>query len=134
MPAEHVEGLYSCLDYYEEVTDPFSQNLLARYGERFPGSARFTAGSGCSGLYRAIKLWEAAVNEDGSLVQEDVTRALDHAKLAEGPRGPAEMVPGEHHVRMHMYIAQARSGTFKIVRNLGVIDPGECVQGTGQAV
>jgi len=32
------------------------------------------------------------------------------------------MVPGQHHVRMHMYIAQAQGGTFKIVKDLGVID------------
>ena len=35
------------------------------------------------------------------------------------------MVPGQHHVRMNMYIAQARNGTFKVVENLGVIDPDE---------
>ncbi|MEI8334267.1 MAG: substrate-binding protein [Chloroflexota bacterium] len=134
VPAEQVEGLYSCLDYYQEVSDPFSQELLARYNERFPGSAKFTAGSGCSGLYRALKLWETAVNEAGSLVQEDVIRALDHAKLAVGPGGPAEMVPGQHHVRMNMYIAQAQSGTFKVVKNLGVIDPKECVHGTSQVI
>jgi hypothetical protein len=33
-----------------------------------------------------------------------------------------------------MYIAQAQSGTFRIVKNLGIIDPGECEQGTGQAM
>jgi len=134
VPAEHVEGLYNCLDYYEEVSDPFSQELLATYNERFPGSARFTAGSGCSGLYRALKLWEAAVNEAGSLAQEDVIRALDHAKLAVGPGGPAEMVPGQHHVRMNMYIAQARSGRFAVIKDLGIIDPRECVQGTSDAI
>ena len=134
VPAEQVEGLYSCLDYYEEVTDPFSQALLARYNARFPGSAKFTAGSGCSGLYRALKLWEAAVNEAGSLDQDAVIRALDHAKLAEGPGGPAEMVPGQHHVRMHMYIAQARSGRFQIVKDLGIIDPQERDQAPDQAV
>src|SRR4051795_3752046 len=32
VPAEHVEGLYSCLDWYENVDDPFSNALLARYG------------------------------------------------------------------------------------------------------
>jgi ABC-type branched-subunit amino acid transport system substrate-binding protein len=134
VPAEQVEGLYSCLDYYQEVSDPFSQELLGKYNERFPGSAMFTAGSGCSGHYRALKLWEAAVNEAGSLVQEDVIKALDHAKLAVGPGGPAEMVPGQHHVRMNMYIAQAQNGKFKIVKDLGVIDPKECVQGTSQAI
>ncbi len=49
LPAEHVEGLYSCLDYYQDVSDPFSQELLDRYDRLYPGSAKFTAGSACSG-------------------------------------------------------------------------------------
>jgi hypothetical protein len=36
-----------------------------------------------------------------SIEQEDVVRALDHTKIADGPGGPAEMVPGQHHVRMN---------------------------------
>jgi ABC-type branched-subunit amino acid transport system substrate-binding protein len=125
VPAEQVEGLYGCLDYYRDVTDAFSNALLAQYDERFPGSAMFTAGSACSGMYRGLKLWEAAVNEAGSLRQEDIVAALDHATIAEAPGGPAEMVPGQHHLRLNMYIAQAQSGTFKVVKNLGPIDPKE---------
>jgi ABC-type branched-subunit amino acid transport system substrate-binding protein len=125
VPAAHVEGLYSCLDYYQGVSDPFSKELLGQYDKLYPGDAKFTAGSACSGLYRGLKFWEAAVKEAGSLEQEDVIKALDHAKIAEGPGGPAEMVPGQHHVRMNMYIAQAQSGSFKVVKNLGVIDPNE---------
>jgi branched-chain amino acid transport system substrate-binding protein len=41
------------------------------------------------------------------------------------------MVPGQHHVRMHMYIAQAKGGKFEIVKNLRVVDPKECTQGLG---
>jgi ABC-type branched-subunit amino acid transport system substrate-binding protein len=131
VPAEQVEGLYGCLDWYQEVADPFSEELLARYNTLFPGSAQFTAGSACSGMYRGLKLWEAAVNEAGSLEQADVIAALDHAKIAEGPGGPAEMVPGQHHVRMNMYIAQASNGAFKVVEDLGVIDPKEAVLSIG---
>jgi len=72
---------------------------------------------------------EAAVKEAGSLKQEDVIKALDHAKIAEGPGGPAEMVPGQHHVRMNTYIAQANNGDFKVLKSLGAIDPKECMQG-----
>jgi ABC-type branched-subunit amino acid transport system substrate-binding protein len=125
VPAAHVEGLYSCLDYYQKVTDPFSTELLSRYNKLFPGSAQFTAGSACAGLYRGMKLWEAAVREAGSLRQDEVLKALDHARIAQGPGGPAEMVPGQHHVRMNIYIAQARSGKFEIIKNLGTIDPKE---------
>jgi branched-chain amino acid transport system substrate-binding protein len=125
VPAAHVEGLYSCLDYYENVDDPFSKALLAHYNELYPGDAKFTAGSACSGMYRGLKLWAAAVTEAESLDQDDVVEALDHAEIAHGPGGPAKMVPGEHHVRMNMYIAQARNGRFAVVENLGVIDPKE---------
>jgi ABC-type branched-subunit amino acid transport system substrate-binding protein len=125
VPAEHVEGLYSCLDYYQTVSDPFSQKLINQYDRLYPGNAKFTAGSACSGLYRGLKLWEAAVQEAGSLKQDDVIEALNHAKIAEGSGGAAEMVPAQHHVRMNMYIAQASNGHFKIVKNLGVIDPKE---------
>jgi branched-chain amino acid transport system substrate-binding protein len=124
-PAAHVEGLYSCLDYYRNVSDPFSEQLIDEYDRLFPGNAKFTAGSACSGLYRGLRLWEAAVKEAGSLNQEEVIKALDHAKIAEGPGGPAEMVPGQHHARMNMYISQAKNGVFNVVKNLGAIDPKE---------
>ncbi len=127
VPAEHVEGLYSCLDFYESVGDPFSRQLLDRYNTRFPGDVKFTAGSACSGTYRGLKLWEAAVKEAGTLNQDDVIRALDHAKIAQGPGGPAEMVPGEHHPRLNMYVAQAHDGEFSVVKKLGMIDPKEGV-------
>jgi ABC-type branched-subunit amino acid transport system substrate-binding protein len=133
VPAAHVEGLYSCLDYYQAVGDPFSRGLLARYDQLFPGNAKFTGGGACSGLYRGLQLWAAAVKEAGSLVQADVIRALEHAKIAEGPGGPAEMVPGQHHVRMNMYIAQARDGRFQIAQELGVVEPQEAlVPGAGE--
>jgi ABC-type branched-subunit amino acid transport system substrate-binding protein len=127
VPAEQVEGLYGCLDYYQDAGDPFSKELLDRYNKLYPGSAMFTGGSACSGMYRGLRLWEAAVRQAGSLDQEDVVRALDHAKIAVGPGGPAEMVPGQHHVRMNMYIGQVRDGAVKIVKSLGVVDPDEQV-------
>jgi branched-chain amino acid transport system substrate-binding protein len=128
VPAAHVEGLYSCLDFYEGVSDAFSRQLLKRYNTRFPGDVKFTAGSACSGTYRGLKLWEAAVREAGSLNQEDVIKALDHAKITQGPGGPAEMVPGQHHPRLNMYVAQAHDGEFIVVKDLGAIDPKEGAQ------
>ena len=128
LPTEHIEGLYGCIDYYQSVSDPFSKELLGRYNARFPDGPHFSAGSGSTGMYRGLKLWEAAVTEAGSLDQAAVVAALDHAKIAEGPGGPAEMVPGQHHVRMNMYIAQVRNGTLDVVESLGAIDPHEHLQ------
>jgi branched-chain amino acid transport system substrate-binding protein len=129
LPSHLVEGLYGCLDYYQTASDPFSKDLLERYNRLNPGGPKFTAGSAATGMYRGLKLWEAAVKEAGSLKQDDVVAALDHAKIAQGPGGPAEMVPGQHHLRMSMYIAQARKGVFEIEKSLGAIDPKECTRG-----
>ena len=87
VPAAHVEGLYGCLDYYQAVSDPFSRTLLERYDTLYPGDAKFTGGSACSGLYRGLRLWAAAVTEAGSLTQEDVIAALDHARIDDSPGG-----------------------------------------------
>jgi branched-chain amino acid transport system substrate-binding protein len=127
VPAAHVEGLYGCLDYYQTVDDAFSRRLLAQYDALYPGAQKFTGGSGCSGLYRGLRLWANAVTEAGSLSQGDVIAALDHARIDEGPGGPAAMVPGQHHARMHMYIGRAHGGRFDVVESLGAIDPQERV-------
>jgi ABC-type branched-subunit amino acid transport system substrate-binding protein len=127
VPAEQVEGLYSCLDYYRDAQDPFSRELLDRYDKRYPDDAMFTGGGACSGMYRGMRLWEAAVREAGSLDQAEVIDALDHAKIAVGPGGPAEMVPGQHHVRMNMFIGQVQDGAVRTIKQLGVIEPDEQV-------
>ena len=66
-------------------------------------------------MYRSYRLWEAAVNEAGSVARDEspppsITRGSSH-----GPGGPAEMVPGTRHCRMNMYIAVAKEGEFEIV-------------------
>jgi ABC-type branched-subunit amino acid transport system substrate-binding protein len=134
VPAAHAEGLYSCLDYYQDVDDAFSRRLSEQYDALYPNDATFTAGSGCSGLYRAMRLWAVAVSDAGTLTQASVVRALDHARIVDAPGGPAAMVPGQHHVRMNMYIAQARKGQFGIVERLGVIDPKEAPVPTATAL
>lgn len=124
-PREHVEGVYTCLDYYQNIGDAYSQKLLDRYNRHYPNGAKFTAGSASTGMYRGLRLWETAVREAGSAEQRDVVAALDHAKIPHGPGGPAEMVPGQHHARMNMYIAQARDGHLEVLQNLGIVDPQE---------
>jgi len=124
-----MEGLASCLDYFRAVdaSEPFSAKLQAEYEKEFPGKILFCAGSAATGMYRGLKLWEAAVKEAGKLDRESVAAALDHAKIAEGPGGPAEMVPGKRHCKMQMYTAVAKSGKYEIVaRSNGLVDPKEC--------
>lgn len=124
-----IEGLASCLDYFRAVTkdDPVSAKIQAEYDKEFPGKILFAAGSAATGMYRGLKLWEASVKEAGKLDRDAVAAALDHAKIAEGPGGPAEMVPGKRHCKMKMYTAVAKEGNYQIVgRSEGLVDPKEC--------
>ena len=124
-----IEGLASCLDYFRAVTaeDPASARIQAEYDRQFPGKILFTAGGAATGMYRGLKLWELAVKEAGNLDREHVAAAHDHAKISQGPGGPAEMVPGKRHCKMKMYTAVAKNGRFEIVaRSAGLVDPREC--------
>src|SRR4051794_41892479 len=72
VPAEHVEGLYGCLDFYRDVDDPFSVDLLNRYEARYPGSAMFTAGPARPRPHRALQLWGVAGHQAGPPKQPHV--------------------------------------------------------------
>jgi branched-chain amino acid transport system substrate-binding protein len=125
--AHEFEGLASCLDYFRAISDPFSAKLQAEYDKLYPGTVLFTAGSAATGMYRGLKLWEVAVNKAKKLDRESVAAALDSAKIAQGPGGGAEMVPGKRHCKMNMYIAVAKNGKYEVVsRSNGLVDPKEC--------
>lgn len=126
-PAHEIEGLASCLDYFRALDDTAGNRIQKEYGKRYPGVNLFTAGVGATGMYRGVKLWEAAVKEAGSVRRDDVAAALDHAKLADGPGGGCEMVPGMHHAKMNMYTAVAKKGRFEVVeKSNGLVMPREC--------
>jgi branched-chain amino acid transport system substrate-binding protein len=131
-PAEEMEGLYSCLDYFQAVNDPFSIQLRADYEKKFPGTKYIlSAGSASTGMYRGVKFYEAAVKTTGGkLGREEVAAAMDSAKLANGPGGGAEMVPGKMHCRMNMYVAvckvDAGKTKYEIVGSEPMVDPKEC--------
>ena len=71
-------------------------------------------------------LWAEAVKEAKSVKREAVAAALDHAKLANGPGGGCEMVPGSRHLKMNMYIAVSKAGQYKVVESSKMVAPGEC--------
>jgi len=126
---QEIEGLAACLDYFRTVTalDPASARIQVEYDKEFPGKILLTAGTAATGMYRGLKLWEVAVKEAGKLDREHVAAALDHAKISEGPGGPAEMVPGKRHCRLNIYTAVVKNGNFEIAaRSEGLVDPREC--------
>ena len=66
----------------------------------------------------------------GDLAREAVASMFDKAKLAQGPGGPCEMVPGKMHAKMNMYIAKCKATgdktSYEIISKLPMVDPKEC--------
>jgi branched-chain amino acid transport system substrate-binding protein len=125
VPVEHVEGLYGRLDCYRDVQDPFSIDLLNRYEAPYPGSALFTAGSACTGTYRALRCGSVRSTRRDHCSSTMSSPPSTMPASGRGPGGPAEMVPGQHHGRVNMYLAQSQDGTFTVVKSLGHIDRSE---------
>jgi ABC-type branched-subunit amino acid transport system substrate-binding protein len=73
---EEMEGLATCLDFFQGVDDPFSRELVAKYNARFPNSPyRLVAGSAATGVWRGIRLYEQAVRQtNGDTAREAVAR------------------------------------------------------------
>ncbi|MCE3249533.1 MAG: uncharacterized protein K0R41_3358, partial [Geminicoccaceae bacterium] len=127
-PAREMEGLASCLDYFQAIDDPYSAGLQQGYSAMFPNSKYlFTAGSASTGMYRGIRLYEQAIiATEGDLSREAASAALDTAAIEHGPGGPAKMVPGTGHAAMNMYIAEAKNGVYEVVSKYDMVDPKEC--------
>ncbi|MFC3228832.1 substrate-binding protein [Marinibaculum pumilum] len=126
--AEEMEGLASCLDFFQDIEDPFSQQILADYKAMFPDTPyQFTAGSAATGTWRGLKLYEQAViATNGDVSRDAVNEAMQTAKIEQGPGGGAEMVPGKWHCKMNMYIAVAHNGQYDVVEKYDMVDPKEC--------
>lgn len=123
-----LEGVYSCLDFFHTVQDPFSQQLVADYNKMFPDTKfLFTAGSAATGMYRGIKLYEQSViKTNGDLAREAVSAAFDKSSIDQGPGGPAKVVSGTGHTAMNMYIARNKGGKWNIISKADMVDPAEC--------
>ena len=123
-----LEGVYSCVDMFHTLDDPFTQQLISDYNAMFPDTKYlFTAGTAATGMYRGVKLYEQAViATNGDLARDATSAAIDSAAIEQGPGGPARMIPGTGHCEMNMYIAQSIGGKWNIIQSDTAVDPKEC--------
>jgi len=125
--AGDLEGTVSCLDYYPGLADAKGESLKAFFARESGGKVPFTAGTGATGMYRAIKLWHAAASSAKSIDPAAIAKALDTLPPIAGPGGPFAVAPGTRHLKMPMYVAVAKGGKFEVIeRSKGAVEPGEC--------
>ncbi len=126
VPAEQVEGLYGCLDYYRRRR-PVQHRAPQPLRRALPRECAVHRRERVHGHVPGAQVLGGG-GQRGRLARTRTTssRRSTTPGSQQGPGGPAEMVPGQHHVRMNMYIARSEGGTFEVVESLGHIDPDEC--------
>ena len=89
-----MEGLYSCLDYYQDAGDPFSRALLQRYDERYPGQRAVHGRQRVLGAVPRPEALGGRGEEAGTLDPEDVVQALDQRGSPRGREVRPRWCPG----------------------------------------
>lgn len=115
------EGNIACLGWFENVDTPEAKDFVARYHEVNPGVRVTTEALSQYGL---LQLWAAAVEKAGTTEGQAVRAAIEGLSV-ETPGGTFTMRAKDHHVARHIYIGVVHGGEYEIVKDLGVIDPGE---------
>ncbi len=128
MEPGQIEGQYSCLDFYQDLDDPVTQEIIAAYDEGYGSETPISAAGGATGAYRGIQLWAAAVEAAGSLDLADVEEAMDGVSTDRAPGGPAEMVPGTRHCRVPTHVGIFTADGIDIERSIDPVpDPTQCL-------
>lgn len=116
-------GLVSAYGYFDALDTPanteFHKSLEEMFGQDMALQTTLSEST-----YEGVHLWAQAVEAAGSAEPDDVIEAMGGQSF-DGPRGNVTVDGTTHHVAQQIYVGEAQSdGTFEIVEDLGVIDPG----------
>jgi len=119
---EQMEGVAVCQGYFEGIDTPANKAFLEEWYAADPGLPPVDISVK---TYVGLQLWAAAVEKAGTTDAQEVRGAMEGLTLTDTPAGEVTMRAHDHHLIQHMYIAVCRDGTFEIVEDLGLLEPGE---------
>ncbi len=118
---EASEGILVCFGYFENIDTPANQEFVSAYKEiesEQPVTTITEAG------YAVMKMWGKAVEDAGTTEGEAVRKAMEGITV-QAPEGEMKMRATDHHSTRHVYVAEVKNGEFEIIKDLGVVEPGE---------
>jgi branched-chain amino acid transport system substrate-binding protein len=124
---KEAQGLIGAQDFFQKISDPFSQQKMAEFRRKYP-KAPFGSALNSPAWYRGIHLWKAAVEKAGSLELGKVDAAMDGIGVDKLIGGPAKFVPGTRHCELTLYLGEMQGdGSVKVLDDLGAQPPkGQC--------
>lgn len=116
-------GLIAAFGYFGDLQTPGNKKFLASLRGKFGQSAEAQTTLSES-TYEGVHLWAQAVKKAGSTDPDKVIAAMGGQSF-NGPRGKVTVDGSNRHVAQNIYVGEAQAnGTYKIVKDLGVIQPG----------
>jgi len=119
---EASEGTIVCFGYFENMSSPANDAFIKSFKEVEPSvpATTITARS-----YVLLQMWAKAVEAAGTTEGQAVRKAMEGLTLTDTVIGDVTMRATDHHCAAHMYVAEAHDGEFEVVKDLGLIQPGE---------
>lgn len=122
MPAEVSDGIYVCLNYFEEIDTPANKAFLAKFRAKF-GTDHGYIGELAMAEYQGLLLWAEAVRKAKSTKLDEVIKAIGQGVEITAPSGQVKLDPVTNHCTMDMYVARMKAGRFAIERQVKAVAP-----------
>ena len=116
------EGTTVCFGYFENLQSPANQAFLAGFNK--VNTTGVPATTITARGYALLQMYAKAVQTAGTTNAQAVEKAMGGLTVTDTPVGPLTMSAYDHHCAAHMYIAVVHNGQFKVVDDLGVVQPG----------
>ena len=118
VPAEYVKGLYGCLDYYQDVSDPFSQELLKRYDELSLVNRSSRGAVPVAACIEGCDSGKLLLPRPVRSTRKTLSRRWTTPNRRRAGRS-SRNGPGQHHARLNMYIARSSTVVSRLSRVSG---------------
>lgn len=122
MPPAVSEGIYVCLNYFEEIDTPANKAFLTKFRAKF-GTDYGYIGELAMAEFQGLLLWAEAVRKAKSTKVDAVVKAIEQGVEVAGPGGRIKLDPVTNHCTVDMYVARMKGGKFDIQRTVNAVAP-----------
>lgn len=124
MSAAEADGMIVSFGYFEEIDTPANKKFLTDLRAVASAPIGYVAEVACRS-YEGVHLWAAAVQKAGSVVREDVIKALRSPISFDGPSGVVTIEPKTNHMIQNIYIAEVKDQKLNILESFPAQPPSD---------
>ncbi|RJQ11123.1 MAG: urea ABC transporter substrate-binding protein [Bacillota bacterium] len=122
---EASEGILVSFGYFENIDTPENNSFIEAYRQIEPDIPITTI---TEAGYAVLLMWSEAVKAAGTTEGQAVREAME-GMTVQAPEGQMTLRAHDHHSTRHSFVAEVRNGQFVVIKDLGVLEPGEDQRG-----